>query len=1095
MTVTADETVLRSLVGDGTLRRAESYARSGAVLRTRRSGPEGPILGTVRGSRRSPYSAVAVVSRGRRGELLSFRGTCSCPVGDNCKHAVALVLVDGGGVDGGGVGGGGVDGGGGAAGASWERTLAPFAADGPVWLDPTTTQVALQFQVGAAHDGVRLAVRPVLPGRNGGWVRTGIGWWDLDRPGYSRSPLRPEHRRLLQEIRGMDDSGSHYYGYGRSVIALENVASRRVWDLLREARDSGVPLVQPGQPPGAVMLADDPATAALEVERSGGDLVLHAEVRSGGQALAADSYLLIGNPAHGVAWWESPGRAGSGRHGPLLLAPFAAPLTDELHLLLGRAAVTVPAADEQRFFGGIYPRLRRRVPLVSPDGSVDLPEPAMPVLALRVEHRDGAVAHLTWQWRYPAGDGVLALPLWPDSEQAVSRESAYEAAVLRHVGRAVGSMAALRESRADGGSRLVESAALRGYDTVRFVAEVLPGLTEVDGVAVETVGTCPDFRPAPAPPLVEVDGAPDRADRDWFDLAVTVSVAGEPVPFQELFVALSQGQTHLVLASGVYLDLDQPELRALAELIAEARALQDAEPSGGVRLSRYQADLWAELESLAVVRGQAADWHRSARALAEVAELSADTEPPAGLRAQLRPYQRAGFSWLAFLYDNGLGGVLADDMGLGKTLQAIALMCHAAETGRARAPFLVVAPTSVVPNWAAECRRFAPSLRVVAVTETAPRRGQSLVEAVAAADVVVTSYTLFRLEHDDYLGLDWSGLVLDEAQFVKNHQTRAYRCARTLPTPFKLAITGTPMENHLMELWSLLSITAPGLFPTPRAFEEHYRTPIERHGDSDRLARLRRRVRPLLVRRTKEQVLADLPAKQEQVMELELNPRHRRVYQTHLQRERQKVLGLLDDLDGNRFEIFRSLTLLRQASLDVGLVDPAHTAIPSTKLDLLVEQVTEVAREGHRTLVFSQFTRFLDLARRRLEAAGLGCCYLDGSTRNRAEVIAEFKTGTAPVFLISLKAGGFGLNLTEADYCIVLDPWWNPAAEAQAVDRLHRIGQRRNVMVYRLVATGTIEEKVMALKAKKAALFRSVMDDDAQFSRSLTAEDIRGLFD
>jgi SNF2 family DNA or RNA helicase len=308
-------------------------------------------------------------------------------------------------------------------------------------------------------------------------------------------------------------------------------------------------------------------------------------------------------------------------------------------------------------------------------------------------------------------------------------------------------------------------------------------------------------------------------------------------------------------------------------------------------------------------------------------------------------------------------------------------------------------------------------------------------------------------------------------------------------------MSGTPIENNLMELWSLLSITAPGLFARPDRFGEHYRVPIEKQGDTDRLAQLRRRIRPLLLRRTKEQVASDLPDKQEQVLELDLNPKHKKLYQTYLQRERQKVLGLLDDMTKNRFEIFRSLTLLRQASLAVSLVDAEHAGVPSTKLDTLMELLEDIVGDGHRVLVFSQFTRFLNLARDRIRTAGIDHCYLDGQTRNRPAVIADFREGQAPVFLISLKAGGFGLNLTEADYCILLDPWWNPATEAQAVDRVHRIGQTRKVMVYRLVAKDTLEEKVMALKQKKAALFSNVMDGGGFESGAMTAADIRDLLD
>jgi SNF2 family DNA or RNA helicase len=470
-----------------------------------------------------------------------------------------------------------------------------------------------------------------------------------------------------------------------------------------------------------------------------------------------------------------------------------------------------------------------------------------------------------------------------------------------------------------------------------------------------------------------------------------------------------------------------------------------------------------------------------------------DHPTPAGLLAKLRPYQEEGFNWLAFLFEHHLGGVLADDMGLGKTLQALALMCHTKERGLTSSPYLVVAPASVVQNWAAECRRFAPGLVVVTVSETERRRRVPLAEYVAQADVVITSYALFRLEYDAYQAAEWAGLFVDEAQFVKNRQSKTYQQVKMLPVPFKVAMTGTPMENNLMELWSLLSIAAPGLFANPTRFEADYRLPIEKNADAERLDRLRRRMRPLMLRRTKEQVAADLPEKQEQVLALDLAPKHKKLYQTYLARERQKVLGLLGDMTNNRFEIFRSLTLLRQASLDVSLIDNQHAEVPSTKLDALMEMVESIVEDGHRVLVFSQFTRFLGAARRRIEAAGIEHCYLDGRTRKRAEVISAFRNGDAPVFLISLKAGGFGLNLTEADYCILLDPWWNPATEAQAVDRIHRIGQTRKVMVYRLVANDTIEEKVMALSAKKAALFANVIDSGDFGSAALTAADIREL--
>jgi SNF2 family DNA or RNA helicase len=628
-------------------------------------------------------------------------------------------------------------------------------------------------------------------------------------------------------------------------------------------------------------------------------------------------------------------------------------------------------------------------------------------------------------------------------------------------------------------------------DSVLFVEEVLPALLDAGTVAVEVLGTAPDYRHADARPVIAVS-ATDSEQPDWFDLGITVFIDGEEVPFQSLFVALAHGDSHLVLDSGTYFSIERAEFDQLRRLIDVARRLTDSDGEG-LRISRYQAGLWDELAELGVVEAQSRRWAATVGGLLDVQAIPA-LPAPNGLRADLRPYQLEGYRWLSFLWDHGLGGILADDMGLGKTVQTLATVCRAQEHGQLSDPVLVVAPTSVVSNWAAEAARFAPGLRVVTVTGTEGKRETPLAAQVAGADLVITSYALFRIDEDAYRRLPWSGLVLDEAQFVKNHQGKTYQCARRLDAQFKLAITGTPLENSLMDLWSLLSIVAPGLFPSPQRFTDFYRKPIERGTDPELLATLRRRIRPLMRRRTKELVAAELPAKQEQVLEVALNPRHQKIYQTHLQRERRKVLGLVDDLDKNRFAIFRSLTLLRQLSLDPALIDEKYAGVPSSKADVLLENLREVVGEGHRALVFSQFTGFLRSVRNRLDAEGMPYAYLDGRTRDRAKRIAAFKDGPAPVFLISLKAGGFGLNLTEADYCFVLDPWWNPAAEAQAVDRAHRIGQDKTVMVYRLVARDTIEEKVMALKARKQDLFARVMDDDALLSAPLTAEDVRGLF-
>ena len=719
------------------------------------------------------------------------------------------------------------------------------------------------------------------------------------------------------------------------------------------------------------------------------------------------------------------------------------------------------------------------------------------------------------------------------------RDERFEARVLRSVRAVLAAHPALAS---------LEERRIEGWETRELLSVVLPKLRRISAVRVRFNGTPPEFVEA-TDALIEVT-VTEGNSRDWFGLGIAVKVNNWTVPFAQIFEALDRGADRILLGNGTYFSLRRPEFKTLRTLIAEARELDDA--GGELRINRHQAGLFSELESLAASVQTTRRWDEQVRSLLALVEASEarETNPaeggnkpatsaeahgkrnepgsarsslnrehpvPASLRATLRPYQVEGYRWLTFLYEHRMGGILADDMGLGKTVQALALLAHAIEEHRAAAPgelfapFLVVAPTSVIANWAAEAERFLPEAKVVTITETTAGK-TPLAERVAGAHLVLTSYTLLRMDEDAYAsyaaGLGsgegpgtpgWGALLLDEAQFVKNTGTRAWSIARAMPARTKIAMTGTPLENNLMELWALLAIVADGLFPSARAFRDLYARPAESGEDpahaAATTARLRRRIRPLMLRRTKELVAAELPAKNDVRVNLPLAPGHRRIYDTHLQRERQKVLGLLEDMDKNRFTIFQSLTLLRRLALDAALIDPdAYEGVTSAKREYLVERLPELLAGGHRVLVFSQFTGYLKSIARALSEKGIDHLYLDGSTRNRAEVIEAFRAGAAPVFLISLKAGGFGLNLTEADHVFIMDPWWNPAAEQQAVDRIHRIGQEREVHVYRLVAEGTIEEKVMQLKASKAALFDAVVGEGEFASAAVTAEDVRELF-
>jgi len=1097
-----------------TFSRATDYVDTGAVVEVALHENPFRISGRVQGTGRAPYTCAATVVQGRSGLVISLSGVCSCPVVTNCKHVFATAIVafqemralqatpgrhlalaasDGHlvlppaslTVP--------------AGSAAWERSLSGLLAGDPEEHDDPGDALGLQVeliavtpasgrQIGSGTEPrFRVGLRPVVRGRRGGWIRGGLSWDKISGHQLRQSGARADHLRLLREINLLHSISltEHYFSYDMSYRYLDGIGSRRIWDLLAEARSAGLEIVQSGRDQLPVTLGQGHAEVVLRADRVAGELVITPTVQVNGRSIPSVDFALLGDPVHGVAHWPAGGDLNSSG---LTLLPAVQHLSRELRQLLSGEPVRIPRHDEATFVREYLPRLVRQVKVVTANGAVAVPENHPPTLSLTVTGLQGHRVGLAWEWLYRIGDNAATLPLWTRGSDPVPRDRNSEQAALQEL-----SLTPQETERLTGpsrlGRRLSAKTTLVGVAAIDFFASTLPRLRELPHLAVTVVNEL-TFRAADQAPLISMSSS-QGDDRDWFNLGITVTIDGEEIPFDELFKALAAADEFMILPSGTYFALESGPFEKLRRLIEEARGIEDV-PGRTLKLSRFQASLWNELQDVAVLTAQAAAWQKSVGGLLAGDEVI-DREIPVTLEATLRPYQQSGFNWLTFLYDHGLGGVLADDMGLGKTVQTLGLICRARLERPAAAPFLVVAPTSVVGNWAAECAKFAPGLRVTAITETAARGGIDLPALIGDADLVVTSYALFRLDFAEYSERDWSGLILDEAQVIKNHQSKAFQCAMKLAAPFKLAITGTPMENNLLELWSMFAVTAPGLFPSSARFRDYYQTPIERTGDAARLDQLRRRIRPLMLRRTKEEVAKDLPPKQEQVIELELNPLHRKVYETHLQRERQKVLGLIDDMTKNRFEIFRSLTLLRQLSLDAALVDEQYANVPSTKLDALMLQVADVVAEGHRTLIFSQFTGFLDKVRRRMEAEGIQYSYLDGKTRNRPAVISEFRSGSAPVFLISLKAGGVGLNLTEADYCILLDPWWNPATEAQAIDRIHRIGQRKNVMVYRLVAKDTIEEKVMALKATKAKLFSSVMDSGAAQSTALTAADIREL--
>jgi SNF2 family DNA or RNA helicase len=489
--------------------------------------------------------------------------------------------------------------------------------------------------------------------------------------------------------------------------------------------------------------------------------------------------------------------------------------------------------------------------------------------------------------------------------------------------------------------------------------------------------------------------------------------------------------------------------------------------------------------------------HGARTAIAEFKELSRipPVPSPEGLTATLRHYQEDGLSWLWFLHRHGLSGILADDMGLGKTVQALALLQQVRNV-EGSAPSLVVAPTSVLPNWQREAERFTPGLRV-AVWHGQDRRER--VEDLAGADMVLTSYALARRDRDELLRTRWRYVLLDEAQNIKNAGSATAQACKALPADHRLALTGTPLENRLSELWSIFDFLMPGFLGAEEDFAERYEQPIEVGADLGARERLRRRVQPFLLRRLKTEVARDLPPKTETVAYCEMEPAQAALYREVLEESRAKVQESIQKVGFKRarVSILAALLRLRQVCNDPRLLKLPGTALlpPSAKLQRFDELVDDLLAEGHRALVFSQFTEMLRLLEAHATERKVAFLSLDGRTRDRMSRVDAFnREDGPPIFFISLKAGGTGLNLTAADYVIHYDPWWNPAVEDQATDRTHRIGQTRAVIAYKLITRGTVEEKILALQQRKRELAQGILGPGGALSEGLTEQDVETLF-
>jgi superfamily II DNA or RNA helicase len=582
----------------------------------------------------------------------------------------------------------------------------------------------------------------------------------------------------------------------------------------------------------------------------------------------------------------------------------------------------------------------------------------------------------------------------------------------------------------------------------------------------------------------------------WFDVEMSLaSTDGEKFSAADIQRLILSGNGTTRLKNGRIALIDTGALEDFNEVLRDCEPQQHAK---GYRFSDVQAGfIDATLRQQPGWQVQAApEWRERAGRQSGQAKL---TCPPLGpLEEVLRPYQRQGVAWLQFLRENKFGGILADEMGLGKTLQTLAFLhsCHA--NRKLAGPVLIVCPTSLVFNWVAEAKKFTPGLKTVALHGTGRH---SRFEDIAKSDLVITSYALIRRDAEKYREFEFDTLVLDEAQHIKNRQTQNSQAVKAVKANYRVVLTGTPMENSVLDLWSIFDFLMPGYLGSATDFRERYEQPITRDKDEAVQARLGRRLRPFILRRLKAEVAKDLPAKLEQVSYCELTDDQAELYQQVLAVSRKEVMDAVgaQGVAKSKMIVLNALLRLRQICCDPRLLkmeQAEFTDDSSGKLAMFGELLEEAMDGGHRVLVFSQFTTMLALLKDRLTAEKIEFCYLDGSTTNRGAVVEKFQGNAGiPVFLISLKAGGVGLTLTGADTVVHFDPWWNPAVEDQATDRAHRIGQTRVVTSYKLIARGTVEEKILALQQKKRAIIKATLGGEETLADNLTWEEIQGLFE
>jgi superfamily II DNA or RNA helicase len=773
------------------------------------------------------------------------------------------------------------------------------------------------------------------------------------------------------------------------------------------------------------------------------------------------------------------------------LYPLSIKLRDVPGHLTRSSFTDIRDADGGRFMYEELPRLRKILPIDQAEIIDQLHldrKPPVKVLTVEKTEPQGVRASLDFSYD---GVQVAYTRTPPDTPYVMVIRKAEE--VLYWVKRDVKAEKAAYQQLIDGKLEPMQTNFLsaEGDDAIDVVNHLLPSLGE--DWQVQTEGDFSDLKAAEDPLKIVADlrfqGEPERPG-DTFFMKIFARVGTHTLDLDTVQAALMQGKKYFWLDPVGYVEVPLAAVLQFGKTLGDF----DADPLEGdvYAVNTYKAGLLAELQEQGVQFDLSPVFETFWQQITAFQQLESVPVPEA-VKAELRPYQRHGFNWLWFLYQYGMNGILADDMGLGKTLQTLVLLQKAQEAEGSQ-PSLIVCPTSVVYNWLNEARRFVPQLKTLNLT--GPNR-HGLYKQIKDADIVLTSYSILRRDISALKSYPFRAVILDESQNIKNVESQTAAASKQIQSQHRLALSGTPIENRLSELWSVFDFLMPGFLGDLEQFKYRYSLPIEEKGNRDAERRLKKQIFPFILRRMKRDVAKDLPPKIENVRTCELTDEQQALYLNILQEARDSVFAKVQDsasIGKNSAAIFAALMKLRQVSCHPALV--GHPEVDSGKFEALQEMLEEITSEGHRVLVFSQFVEMLSTIRRWLEKKGLPFEILTGDTpaAERQTMVDRFnRDERIPIFLISLKAGGTGLNLTGADYVIHYDPWWNPAAEDQATDRAHRIGQTKNVFVYRLIAKGTVEEKIMKIKERKRDLVDSIISADRTMGKLLTFDDLKDI--